>query len=85
MCLNIVAKKVERSLQQEHEEALQTLRNLLIGIVQTTFPDLVPLAIERTMVMKDGFVLQNITLKLLAAKTSEEARWILTSASTELE
>ncbi|MBV9256785.1 MAG: hypothetical protein JO215_02075, partial [Ktedonobacteraceae bacterium] len=57
---------------------------LLIGTLQATFPALVPLATERAALIKDTVVLQDMTLKLLAAKSAEGARWILTSASTEL-
>ena len=74
---------LQQGIQQEREEFLQTLRNLLIGTLQATFPDLVQLAIRRTPSMKDPAILQNVTLKLLTAKNIEEAKLILTSASIE--
>ncbi|MBA2391788.1 MAG: hypothetical protein H0V70_03490 [Ktedonobacteraceae bacterium] len=73
-------KGIQQGIQQEHEESLQTLRSLLIGLLQATFPDLVPLAVKRVPSMKDPTVIQNVTLKLLTAKNVEEAKLILTSA-----
>jgi predicted transposase YdaD len=78
-----IQQGLQQGIQQEREEFLQTLRNLLIGTLQTTFPDLVQLAIRRVPSMKDPAILQNVMLKLLTAKNTEEAKLILTSASTE--
>jgi predicted transposase YdaD len=78
-----IQQGLQQGIQQEREEFLQTLRNLLIGMLQTTFPDLVQLAIRRVSSMKDPAILQNVMLKLLTAKNVEEAKLILTSASTE--
>ena len=78
-----IEQGIQQGIQQEREEFLQTLRNLLIGTLQATFPDLVQLAIRRTPSMKDPAILQNVMLKLLTAKNVEEAKLILTSASIE--
>ena len=76
-------KGLQQGIQQEREESLQALRSLLIGTLQATFPDLVSLAMERAALMKDPVILQHATLKLLTAKSHEEAKQIVTSASIE--
>ncbi len=48
-------------------------------------PDLIPLAIGQVKLIKDAVTLHNLTLKLLTAKTYEEARSILTSAPNRAE
>ncbi len=69
--------------EEGREEGLKALRQILVGVLQTSFPELVPVAREKADRMKDPTVLQSVTLKLLAIHTIEEARQILDAAATE--
>ncbi len=75
---------LKAGLQEGLQEGLQALRQILVSIIQRSFPELVPFAREKADLMQDPKVLQDVTLKLLAAQTIEEARQILHSATAEL-
>src|SRR6266487_125928 len=75
---------LKAGLQEGLQEGLQALRQILVSIIQRSFPELVPFAREKADLMQDPKVLQDVTLKLLAAQTIEEARQILHSATDEL-
>lgn len=75
---------LKAGFQEGLQEGLQALRQILVSIIQRSFPELVPFAREKADLMQDPKVLQDVTLKLLAAQTVEEARQILHSATDEL-
>jgi predicted transposase YdaD len=75
----------EEGIQEGLEKGLLALRQILVGVIQASFPELVSFAGEKAERIKDTKVLQDVTLKLLAAKKIEEARRILDEVATEPE
>jgi len=76
-------------MDEEREEGIQqdfqSLRRVFIESVQATFPELVPQATQLAELLKEPGILQDVALKLFAAKTYEEAAHILATAADEKE
>ena len=65
------------------QEGLQALQYILWSVTQTSFPELESLAREKSALIREPKVLQDVTLKLLATKSSEDARQILNAIGAE--
>ena len=58
--------------------SVATGREMLLGIVQVRFPDLLVEAHEHVDRVEDPNVLQSTTLQIVSAQSSEEAKKLLT-------
>lgn len=56
---------------------LETLGQTLVSFIQKRFPDLLPLAKQQTVAIKDPEVLQHVLDELFAAQSTEEANKVL--------
>ena len=70
---------VEEGEEKERVRRIQEQREMLLGIVQLRFPELLALAKQQVENIKDAEVLPSVSLKLVAAQSVEEARQILRS------
>lgn len=71
----------EEERKEQQRLRLQEQRQLLIGFVQTRFPEITDLAKQQTESIQDPETLPPLILKLYAAQTVEEARQFLLSVS----
>ena len=55
------------------EGELKALHQAVLGVVQARFPELVPLAKKQTDVITDPAILLDLTIKMSAAQTLQEA------------
>jgi predicted transposase YdaD len=72
----------EEGLQKGLKEGLQALHHVFVSITQTSFPELKSLARRKAALITEPKVLEDVTLKMLAARSSEEARQILNDIAT---
>ncbi|HLZ61701.1 MAG TPA: hypothetical protein VKR06_32550 [Ktedonosporobacter sp.] len=71
----VVRRLLERREKEAREETKEeVLRNMLIGVVEARMPELSELAREQAVLIKQPEVLHALTLKLVTAPTTEEAR-----------
>jgi predicted transposase YdaD len=68
---------LERGREEERRWRLQGQHEMLASFVQAHFPEITDFAKQQTDDIKDPEVLQNAILRLLAAKTVEEAKQLL--------
>lgn len=66
-------------LQEGKQEGLQLQREMLEYLVQTSFPNVIEKAKERSNTINEPKVLQELIFKLLRVQSEEEARQILSS------
>ncbi len=72
-----IEQGIERGKKQGIEESVKALRPVLIQVVETRFPELLPLAREEAERSTMPMVLSTKVNKLLIARTLEEARQAL--------
>src|SRR5579864_8069370 len=68
---------LEQGREEERQRRLQGQHEMLASFVQTHFPEITALVKQQTDGITDPEVLQNAILRLLAARTIEEAKQIL--------
>lgn len=68
---------IQRGIQQGIQKMLQEQRDVIQRIVQTKFPKLARLAIEKTEVIADEKTLQDLTVYMGIAQTEADARQYL--------
>ncbi len=76
---------MEEGREEGLKEGLQALRHIFLSIIQTSFPEMEELARRKAALITEPNVLEDVTLKMLAARTSEEARQILNDIATKVE
>ena len=74
---------MEEGREEGREEGLQALRRILMSVIQNSFSELVLVAKEKADLINDPVVLQDMTLKLLATRSIEEARQLLDAVVIE--
>src|SRR5438128_1992892 len=67
----------EEGREEERQRSRQRLYDAIMSLVQTHFPEFVPLAEQQTTSMTDPDTLQKLLLQLIAAQRAEEAKQIL--------
>lgn len=76
---------LKEGLKEGLQEGLQALRHILLSITQTSYPELEALARDKAALITEPNVLQDVTLKMLAARNNEEARQILNAIVIKVE
>ena len=76
---------LQEGLKEGLQEGLQALRQILLSITQTSYPELEALARVKAALITEPNVLQDVTLKMLAARNNEEARQILNAIVIKVE
>jgi predicted transposase YdaD len=76
-------KGLEKGREEERQRRLQGQHEMLASFVQAHFPEITVLAKQQTDDIKDPEMLQNAILRLLAARTVEEAQQILVSINED--
>ena len=74
---------LEQGREEERQRRLQGQHEMLASFVQAHFPEITVLAKQQTDDIKDPEMLQNAILRLLAARTVEEAQQILVSLNED--
>jgi predicted transposase YdaD len=69
-----IERGIEQGIEQERKRALQLQRELLLNVVKARFPKLVRLARKQGSVIDEAKVLNDLIVKVSAARTMEEAR-----------
>lgn len=72
---------LQQGIQQEYQRKLQEQRMIILRVVQTKFPELARLAIEKTDKITNAETLQDMTVELSIASDSDPAREILNAIS----
>ena len=65
---------LELGREQERQRSVQGLRQMLMSLVETHFPEITSQAKQQIETMNDPVALQTVFLKLLAARKLEEAQ-----------
>ena len=68
---------MEEGREEERQQRLKDQRQMLMTFVQAHFPKLAHLAKEQADAINNPEALQNLSLRLLAAQTEEQARQVL--------
>src|SRR6266487_131143 len=76
---------LKEGLYEGLKEGLEALRHILLSITQTSFPELESVVRRKAILITEPKVLEDITLEMLAARSSEEARQILDNIETKAE
>ena len=74
---------LEQGREEERQRRLQGQHEMLASFVQAHFLEITVLAKQQTDDIKDPELLQNAILRLLAARTVEEAQQILVSLNED--
>jgi predicted transposase YdaD len=79
----IIQKGLEKGREEERQQRVQEQRETLLSFVQVRFPELIPIAKQLVTAIKDPETLHNLTIRLFAVQTVEEAKQVLMEAETQ--
>ncbi len=74
---------IRKGREEERQQRVQEQRETLLSFVQVRFPELIPIAKQLVTAINDPETLHNLTIRLFAVQTVEEAKQVLMEAGTQ--
>ncbi len=74
---------IQKGREEERQQRVQEQRETLLSFVQVRFPEVIPIAKQLVTAIKDPEMLHNLTIRLFAVQTAEEARQALMDVKIE--
>jgi hypothetical protein len=74
---------IQKGREEERQQRVQEQRETLLSFVQVRFPEVIPIAKRLVTAIKDPETLHNLTIRLFAVQTAEEARQALMDVKIE--